>query len=78
VLKQQIEHALVISGAAKNVLTVVAPQDDVVRIACDGETREAGHALMVIRSRPQLTPTTCILNAQSKLNAQLGLMLLKA
>jgi len=48
VLEQQIEHALVISVAAKNVLSVVAPQDDVVRVAGDGETREAGHLPMVI------------------------------
>jgi hypothetical protein len=50
VLEQQIEHALVISGAAKNVLSVVAPQDDVVRVAGDGETREASHLPMVIRT----------------------------
>jgi hypothetical protein len=49
-LKQQIEHALVISRSAKNVLSVVAPQDDVVRAAGDGETREAGHLPMVIRT----------------------------
>jgi hypothetical protein len=50
VLKQQIKHALVISGAAKNVLSVVTPQDDVVRVAGDSETREAGHLPMVIRT----------------------------
>jgi hypothetical protein len=50
VLEQQIEHALVISGAAKNVLSVIAPQDDMVRVAGDGETREASHLLMVIRT----------------------------
>jgi hypothetical protein len=49
-LEQQIEHALVISNSAKNVLPVVAPQDDVVRVAGDGETREASHLLMVIRT----------------------------
>ena len=50
VLEQQIEHALVISVATKNVLSVVTPQDDVVRVAGDGETREASHLLMVIRT----------------------------
>jgi hypothetical protein len=48
VLEQQIEHALVVSGAAKNVLPVVAPQNDVVRVAGDGETRETCHPLMLI------------------------------
>jgi hypothetical protein len=37
-------------------LTVVATQNDVMRVAGDGETRESGHWLMVIRTRPQLTP----------------------
>jgi hypothetical protein len=48
VLEKQIKHALVVSGAAKNVLPVVAPQDDVMRVAGDGETRETGHLLMLI------------------------------
>jgi hypothetical protein len=50
VLEQQIKHALVIRSSAKNVLSVIAPQNDVVRVAGDGETREAGHLPMVIRT----------------------------
>ncbi|MEI6661191.1 MAG: hypothetical protein WCL01_03645 [Comamonadaceae bacterium] len=41
VLEQQIEHALVDSGSAKNILPVVALQNDVVRVAGDGETSKA-------------------------------------
>jgi hypothetical protein len=50
VLEQPIEHALVVSGSAKNVLPVVALPNDVVRVAGDGETREACHLQMAIRT----------------------------
>jgi hypothetical protein len=50
VFEQQIEHALVVRVAAKNILSVVSPQDDVVRVAGDGKTRKASHLPMVIRT----------------------------
>jgi hypothetical protein len=47
-LKQQIQHALKVCRRAKNVLPVIASQDNVVRIAGDGETGLASHALHLL------------------------------
>jgi hypothetical protein len=44
---QQTQHALAVGAVAKNVLTVVAPQDDVVRVVWEGEAGQAGHAGML-------------------------------
>jgi hypothetical protein len=38
---------LAVGAVAKNVLTVVAPQDDVVRVVWEGEAGQAGHAGML-------------------------------
>jgi hypothetical protein len=44
---QQTQHALAVGGVAKNVLPVVAAQDDVVRVVGEGEAGQAGHAGML-------------------------------
>jgi hypothetical protein len=44
---QQVEHALVVSRGFENVLTVVAPQNHMMRVTREGETRKTSHPQMV-------------------------------
>jgi hypothetical protein len=45
---QQSQHSLKVSSVYKDGLTVIAPQDDVVRVSSESETGQAGHAPIII------------------------------
>jgi hypothetical protein len=44
---QQFKQALVVGGVAKNVLPIVAAQDDMVRVVREGEAGQASHGGML-------------------------------
>jgi len=45
---QQSQHSLKVSVVHEDGLTVIAPQDDVVRVSSESETGQAGHAPIII------------------------------
>ena len=60
VLEQQIEHALIIRPSEKDILAVVTPQDDMVRVTSNSKARESGHLWMVIPTQPRLNFETAL------------------
>jgi hypothetical protein len=45
---QQSQHSLEISVVHEDGLTVIAPQNDVVRVSSESETGQAGHVSIII------------------------------
>jgi hypothetical protein len=48
VYQQQFMHSLKVGGRLENILSVVAAQDDVMRVIGDGETGKACHGAILI------------------------------
>jgi hypothetical protein len=45
---QQSQHSLKVSVVHEDGLTVIAPQDDVVRVSGESESGQAGHMSIII------------------------------